>query len=296
MGGSDFDGRDLATIRRAYARQMLALAEVTEDPALEAALAAVPREAFLGPPPWFRVALRGDYRPLPADPVALYQDLVIALAPRRGVNTGSPSLHAAWLHRAGLKPGDRVAHIGCGAGYYTAVIAHLVGDAGRVLAVEVDPALAATADRTLARFANVTAIAGDGRRWPDAPVDCVYVNFAVTRPADAWLAHLEPGGRLIFPLGVPRPQPSPGGGTHTLHAAGLRVERCARGFAVENLGPVSFVCAEGPLADAAESEALLAAFAGGGIASVRSLRWNRPAAPGRNWFVGTGWSLGCDPP
>lgn len=293
--GSGFDDSELATIRRAYARQMLALAEVAANPALEAAFAAVPREAFLGPPPWFRVGIRGDYRPLPADPAVLYQDLVVALTPQKGINNGSPSLHAAWLHRAGLKPGDRVAHIGCGSGYYTAVIAHLVGDAGRVLAVEFDPALAATAADNLARFANVAAIAGDGALWPDAAVDCVYVNFAATRPADAWLAHLKPGGRLIFPLGVRRPQPSLGG-VQTLHAAGMRIERRADGFAAEALGPVSFVCAEGALAEAAENDALRAAFAGGGIESVRSLRWNRPALPGRSWFVGSGWSLGYDPP
>jgi protein-L-isoaspartate(D-aspartate) O-methyltransferase len=43
---------EVALIRRAYARQMLAVAGVADDPALLAAFAAVPREAFLGPPPW----------------------------------------------------------------------------------------------------------------------------------------------------------------------------------------------------------------------------------------------------
>ena len=37
--------------RPAYARQMLAVLGV-DNPAIEAAFAAVPRELFFGPPPW----------------------------------------------------------------------------------------------------------------------------------------------------------------------------------------------------------------------------------------------------
>jgi protein-L-isoaspartate(D-aspartate) O-methyltransferase len=48
---TDFDEAALAIVRRAYARQMLAVAGV-EDAALEAAFATVRRERFIGPPPW----------------------------------------------------------------------------------------------------------------------------------------------------------------------------------------------------------------------------------------------------
>lgn len=106
-----FEDADLATIRRAYARQMLAVAGIAGDPALEDAFAAVPRERFLGPPPWRVVAAHGGgYRDLPSsDPVLAYQDINFALVAERGVNNGSPSLHARWLHHAGLKKGSRVA-------------------------------------------------------------------------------------------------------------------------------------------------------------------------------------------
>jgi protein-L-isoaspartate(D-aspartate) O-methyltransferase len=72
----------------------------------------------------------------------VYQDMLFALASQRGVNNGSPSLHARCLHALSLREGERVAHIGAGTGYYTALIAHLVGAEGHVLAVEFDPALA----------------------------------------------------------------------------------------------------------------------------------------------------------
>ncbi|MGQ9367888.1 protein-L-isoaspartate O-methyltransferase family protein [Azospirillum sp. ST 5-10] len=293
-----FDAAALAVVRRAYARQMTAGAGLGPGSALEDAFAAVPRERFLGPPPWRVFAASGVHGVLAgADPVLLYQDVNVALDPGRGVNNGSPSLHAAWLHAAGPRPGDRVVHIGAGTGYYSALLGRLVGDSGRVLAVEVDAALAARARDALAPYGNVTVVHGDGALWPQDAADVVYVSAHVSRPADAWLAALAPGGRLVFPLGVPSPRPDPSGGRYALHGAGLRVERRPDGFAVRWLGPACFVCAEGALADRPEdARALRAAFEAGGVEFVRSLRWRQPALPGRCWFVGSDWSLGYDEP
>jgi protein-L-isoaspartate(D-aspartate) O-methyltransferase len=49
-----------------------------------------------------------------------------------------------------LLPGEQVLHLGCGTGYYTAIIAELVGSAGRVTAVEIDATLARKARAALA--------------------------------------------------------------------------------------------------------------------------------------------------
>lgn len=296
-----FDEDALAIVRRAYAAQMLAIAGISQDLALEQAYAAVPRERYLGPPPW-QVQRFGGYLTLPAaDPVLAYQDVLFALAPERGVNNGSPSLHARWLHRAMIQLGDRVVHVGAGTGYYTALIAHLVGTSGHVTAVEYDGRLADLARANLAHLANVTVMEGDGARWPREEADCVYVNFSVERPAPAWVDHLAPGGRLIFPLGVPRPSGGAKGPRHAQHGAGFRIER--RGgdlYAAAFLGPAFFVCAEGGegglTGSDAEREALTGAFGRGGADFVRSLHWRRPPSPTRSWFVGSGWSLCYDEP
>jgi protein-L-isoaspartate(D-aspartate) O-methyltransferase len=80
---------------------------------------------------------------LPAnDPVYAYQDAVFALVPERGVNNGSPSLHAKMLNDLAVEPGQHIAHIGAGAGYYTAMLAELTGASGRVTAIEFDETLA----------------------------------------------------------------------------------------------------------------------------------------------------------
>jgi len=293
---SVFDEHELAVIRRAFAKQILALVGIESDARLEEAIAAVPRERFLGEPPWQISRAPRGYEPLPShDPAIVYQDALFALLSQRGVNNGSPSLHARWLHALSLRKGERIVHIGAGSGYYTAIMAHLVGSQGHVIAVEFDPTLAARARANLADHANVTVIEGDGAEWPREAVDAIYVNFSVERPADEWIGNLRTNGRLVFPLGVPRPKPSPWGGTHALHGAGLCITRKDKGFSVRWLGPAFFVCAEGSLSlAAAEREALQAAFERGGIEFVRSLIWQERASPGRCWFSGSGWSLSYD--
>lgn len=293
---SIFDERERVVIRRAFAKQILALVGIESDARLEKAIAAVPRENFLGDPPWqISHASRGYEAVHSHDPAVLYQDALFALQSQRGVNNGSPSLHARWLHALSLREGERVAHIGAGGGYYTAIMAHLVGSSGHVIAVEFDPALAERARANLSGYANVTVITGDGAEWPREAVDAVYVNFAVERPADEWVDHLRTDGRLIFPLSVPRPKPSPWGGTHSLYGAGLCVTRQQSGLSVRWLGPAYFVRAEGRLSQPGlEREALQAAFERSGIEFVRSLVWKENAAPGRCWFTGSGWALSYD--
>jgi protein-L-isoaspartate(D-aspartate) O-methyltransferase len=294
--GSAFDDQALATVRRAYAHQMLALAGISHSPRLEEAFASVPRERFLGPPPWQVSRPPMGYQSLPStDPVIAYQDALFALAPDRGVNNGSPSLHARWLHALAPGEGERIAHIGAGTGYYTALIAHLVGETGHVMAIEFDPALAEQAKANLAACPNVSVVQGDGASWPQEKVDGVYVNFSVERPVPAWIDNLRTGGRLVFPLGVPRPKRAPWGGFHALHGAGLCATRLERNLSVRWLGPAYFVCAEGLLSERLDTrESLKASFERGGIEFVRSLIWREAVLPDRCWHTGAGWALSYD--
>jgi protein-L-isoaspartate(D-aspartate) O-methyltransferase len=293
QNGRAFSRDELAIVRRAYARQMLAILGV-DNPPIEAAYAAVPREAFLGPAPWTASSPFTGYRPLSGrDPVVLYQDLLIALDPARGVNNGSPSLHAKLLEALGPKPGEHIVH--AGAGYYSAILAELVGLTGRVTAVEFDAALAEQAKTFLSGRGNVRVFHGDGARWPETATDGVYVNFAVSRPADRWIEGLSLGGRLVFPLGVPGPQRANSGGRHSDRGAALRIERRGDAYAARAVSTAYFVCGEGEFeADRDELERLRAAFEAGGIDTVRSLIWKRPALSDRCWFAGKDWALSRD--
>jgi protein-L-isoaspartate(D-aspartate) O-methyltransferase len=192
--------QELALVRRAYAKEIIAISKIP-DASVETAFAEVRREDFLGPGPWLVIGERGDYVPTPsANPAYLYLDHVVAILPQRHLNNGQPSLHAKLLAHAGLRAGEHVVHVGTGTGYYTAIMAHLVGNSGRVTGIELDPDLAVRAWQNLASYPNVQIVCGNGAVTPFDAADVIYVSAGATRPAEAWLDGLADGGRLILPL------------------------------------------------------------------------------------------------
>lgn len=286
---------DLAALRRIYARQMLAAADACEDARLEDAFASVSRERFLGQGEWQISTPWSPSVTLPqSDPVLIYQDVVVALDRDRGVNNGSPSLHAHWMHAVAPRSGETVAHIGAGAGYYTALLSELVGKAGRVTAVEFDADLAARASTNLRDRSNVEVVCADGHDWPREPADIVYVNFAVSRPASAWVENLRLGGRLIFSVGVPQTKPE-ARGRHA-SAVTVMVTRREEGYAAQVLGRVTFVFAEGTKSAVSEADlrTLEESLETKGWEDVRSLVWRSRPAPARCWYAGSDWGLSFD--
>jgi protein-L-isoaspartate(D-aspartate) O-methyltransferase len=285
----------LPELRRVYARQMLALADALGNSRLEDAFAAVPREHFLSRSAWRIMTPWSPCATVPTDdPALIYQDVVVALDEERGINNGSPALHAHWLHVAAPRPGERVAHIGAGAGYYTAILAELVGPEGKVTAIEFDFGRAESAARHLEDRSNVSVVAGDGHDWPREAADVVYVNFAAPQPAAAWIDNLRIGGRLILPLGVPRDAPGAAAG---LNALPLLIERRHGGLAATALPRVAIVFAEGagerPNEDAPR---LRAALKRGGSEDIRSLVWGARPDAARCWLAADDWGLSFDEP
>jgi protein-L-isoaspartate(D-aspartate) O-methyltransferase len=65
---------------------------------------------------------------------------------------------------AAPRSGEHAVHVGAGLGYYTAILAHLVGRRGPVTAIEYDPALATKLAVNFKGKSNVGCIHGDGTR------------------------------------------------------------------------------------------------------------------------------------
>lgn len=96
---------------------------------------------------------------------------------------------APWIYALALKTGERVYHLGCGVGYYTAILAKTVGPNRGVVGVELQPELAAKAKTNLATYANVRVEAADGAAFDPGECDVILVNCGVThRKRFGWTA------------------------------------------------------------------------------------------------------------
>lgn len=194
---------DLIDRRRFYAEEIEATANLKNASVVEA-LATVPRERFLRPGPW-TVRGEADFQQGPrqtpdADPRHVYHNLAIAIDPARQLFNGAPGVVAMAIDHLSLRSGNRVLHIGCGTGYYTALIAHCVGPSGRVVALEVDEPLADEAGANLRFMPWVDVRHGDGRGLLGHSFDAILVNAGVTHPLAGWIHALEAGGRMILPI------------------------------------------------------------------------------------------------
>lgn len=193
----------LSGARKRYARKLKRKAGIRSKRLLRA-FAKVPRENFLGPGPW-KLLIPG-YRKIgyvssaDAHPRHLYDDILVGILPERFLNNGHPGSLASWLDWLDPKPGEHAVHIGCGTGYYTAIIAHAVSPGGRVTAIEIDDELAPRAIHNLANLKTVNVVHGDGFGIDLESADVIFVNAGATRPSPKWLDALSPKGRLLFPL------------------------------------------------------------------------------------------------
>ena len=111
------------------------------------------------------------------------------------------------LEEAGIEPGDRVLDYGCGPGTYTPDVAKMVGESGKVYALDIHP-LAVKRVQDLAEkreLTNVRTILSDcDTGLPDDSVDVVllYDILHMLSEPQAVLAELhrvlKPGGTLSF--------------------------------------------------------------------------------------------------
>jgi protein-L-isoaspartate(D-aspartate) O-methyltransferase len=190
---------DYAVARRKMVENQIRPNRVT-DPLVLAAMAELPREAFLPP------HLRG----------VAYVDEDIPLGAGRYLM--EPLVTAQLLQAAEIDGDDVVLEIGCGTGYTTAIVARM---ASTVVAVESDPALLRHARDALAGLGvdTVTLVEGPlDRGFPEqAPYDVILFGGAVSRIPEAISAQLTDGGRMLAVLAG---ADGPGEGTIFMRAGG----------------------------------------------------------------------------
>ena len=257
-----------SSARRRYAELIRQRAHLRSE-RLVRALAEIAREDYLGPGPWkvLRPPNLGTYEDTPdKNPAHIYEDVLVALDPARSLCNGLPSGLCAWIDSLDLQEGERVAHAGCGTGYYTAVIAHMVGNKGHVTAIEFDRGLATRAKANLAQFQCVKVVSGDASTHDTGEMDAIFINAGATHPLPLWLDNLKPGGRLLFPLTQGSESSAP-----MRFGVMMRVQRVNAGYKANVISPVGIFPCFGAI-DAEADRLVSKALAEGGLAGVRSLR------------------------
>jgi len=273
--------------RRWYAEELRWSAKL-RSARLVAALATVPRESFLGRGPWQilgdRAFDRGYAKTSDSNPRHLSHNVLVAIDARRRLNNGLPSFLASLIDQLDIEPGETVCHVGCGTGYYSAIMAELVGKRGRVIAVEVDQVLARRSRQNLKGYRQVEVVAADGFAHDPGKVDAILVNAGVTHLSQAWLENLRPGGRIMVPL--------------TLENQGGRILKATRSSAnwqARFIGQIGIYPCVGARSAFAEAR-LRRAFAGGGADEVRSLRRDKHVHGRDCWLHARGFCLSRRPP
>lgn len=174
---------DYSIARRRMVETQIAARGISDQRVLDAMLE-VPRHLFVDE------ALHGH----------AYADGSLPIGEKQTIS--QPYMVAVMTAALELTGKERVLEIGAGSGYQTAVLGRL---ARRVYSIERIAALATRARRLLdqCRVTNVNLKIGDGSvGWKEqAPFDGILVAAGGPEVPASYLEQLEPGGRLVMPIG-----------------------------------------------------------------------------------------------
>jgi protein-L-isoaspartate(D-aspartate) O-methyltransferase len=282
QGSNAMCSMSLEECRHWYAEEVRYDANLSSE-RIVTAFATVPREKFLGAGPWKIDSFKSyssqrRYLETPdADPRHVYHNALIAIDPTRRLNNGHPQFWASMVECIEPQLGEHVVHIGCGTGYYSAILAELVGRRGRVIALDVDQDLAERARENLSNLAQVQVLHADGAEYQPPTSDVIIVNAGASNVLRSWLFALRTSGRLLVPLTVTSDDEGSTWGKL------LRVIRYAGGYRASFLGAVGIYPFVGGR-DEESNRRLSEAFKVGRADTVRSVRLDQHAAAADCWF------------
>ncbi|MEU3509316.1 methyltransferase, FxLD system [Streptomyces longwoodensis] len=140
-----------------------------------------------------------------------YRDDLAVVTVRASSRAALSSVSATWLQadmieQLRLEPGMTVLEVGSG-GYNAELLAHVLGERGRVVTVDIDPYVVHRTQRLCAEAGRgrVTAVLGDGRlgapgHVPADGFDGIVITHNASDIAPAWREQLAEGARLVVPL------------------------------------------------------------------------------------------------
>ncbi len=127
-----------------------------------------------------------------------------ALSIGSGQTISQPLTVAFMLERLEPKTGEKILDIGAGSGWQTGLLANVVGESGKIIAIERIAELKATAEQHLAKygFQNINLVLGDGAKGfaEEAPYDKIIAAATTKEVPLAWQEQLKIGGRIVAPI------------------------------------------------------------------------------------------------
>ena len=132
-----------------------------------------------------------------------------ALSIGQGQTISQPLVVAFMIEKLGPQPGDKILDIGSGSGWTSALLAEIVGEKGKVFALEVIPELKEFGEKNVAKYnfikkGIVQFILADGSKGylKEAPFAKILVSAAVQKKIpQAWREQLKVGGIIVSPWG-----------------------------------------------------------------------------------------------
>lgn len=121
-----------------------------------------------------------------------------------GQTISQPLTVAFMLEKLQPEKGDKILDVGAGSGWQTALLAHIVGQKGRVYGIERIPELVEFARDNLKKysFKNIELVEGDGTKGlkKKAPFDKIIVAASAKEIPEALKEQLKINGKLLIPM------------------------------------------------------------------------------------------------
>ena len=127
-----------------------------------------------------------------------------------GQTISQPLVVAFMIEQLQPQPGEKILDIGSGSGWTTALLAEIVGDKGKVIAMEIIPELKKFGEKNVAKYnfikrGQVQFICTDGSKGyeKEAPFDGILVSASIQQAEvpRTWKEQLKIGGRIVTPIG-----------------------------------------------------------------------------------------------
>lgn len=124
-----------------------------------------------------------------------------------GQTISQPLVVAFMIEQLQPKEGDKILDVGSGSGWTTALLAEIVGEKGRVIAIEIVPELKEFGQKNAKKYnflkkGIVEFVCADGSKGyeKESPFDKILTSASAQRIPQAFKEQLKVGGRIVTPI------------------------------------------------------------------------------------------------